>query len=144
MGFFLLNGKGAHGIVGREDKGLLVKHVQELLRHDRLLKDHLVNKLGEPLVAHDQVTLVASLLAPRVLDTPANRVAVAVEVHAGELHGVGHQTLAVEQALSLGHVEGDIEGQVVLEHLGVQSTGVPLQVLADICTKPHLCMKIKK
>jgi len=49
-----------------------------------LLDDDLEHVLVEPAVAHHEVALVAELLAPRVLDLPAARLALVVQIDAGD------------------------------------------------------------
>lgn len=116
----------------------LLKDVQELLRDNLLLEHNLVDKLAEPSIAHGQVSLIAADITPTVLDSPANRLAIFIQMHSSKDHGVGHQGLAIDQTLGLGHVEAHVEGQVVLEQLGVQNTGVTVKVLAHVSTEPDL------
>lgn len=137
-------GQGSHRVKGRKDMDLLLEHIQELLRHDRLLEDNLVHELREPCITHGEVSLVASNITPAVFNPPANRLAVLIQMNACKDHGVGHQGLAVDQALCFGHVEFDVESHIVLEYFGIQDICRALQVLAYIRTEPDLYQQQKR
>lgn len=136
--------KGTHGIIGRKDMNLLFQNIKVLLGSNRLLQHNLVHKLREPSIAHRQVSLVTANISPAVLHAPTDRFAMLVQVNTRKDHRVGHQGLAVDQSLSFGHIEADVEGQVILEYLGVQDTRVPLQVLAHIRAEPDLFHGLKE
>ena len=102
-----------------------------------LFDDCLVDELVEPAGIHHKVALLAALIAPAVLDLPAVRCAVFIEIDPGDHHGVIHGGLAVIQALLLGHGEIDSQCPVKIKYRITPDSHLALAHGAYIGAEPY-------
>jgi len=71
-----LQSEGAHGVPGRQHHRFLLEHVQHVLRDKLFVHDNFVHELVEPALGHQQIALLATVVAPRVFYAPFQRFAI--------------------------------------------------------------------
>ena len=101
-----------------------------------LIDDRLVDILVEPAGIHHIVTLLAALIAPAVLDLPAVRRAVFVEIDARDHHSVAHGGLADVEAVFFRHGEVNAERSVKVEDCVAPDAHLALTHESYIRTEP--------
>ena len=101
------------------------------------IDDDLIHVLVEPSVAHDVVAVYTGILAPTVFDSPAVRLTVIVDIDTLEDHGVGHEALAIIEALSFIHGELGVEERFEVKSVQIHNAAVANAALADIAAEPN-------
>lgn len=129
---FANSSQRSHGIPQRQHLRLLLQDIPDVLLHEPGIDDDLVTELVHPGVAHDEEALLARAVAPAVHDAPAHGLAVLADLHGRQDHGVGHLALAGHQALRLGLVEAEVEGEGVVVEGGVHDAGGAVAGFADV------------
>lgn len=98
---------------------------------------YLIHKLFKPFVGHDPVTLIASRVAPAVLNAPTHRVTIFVQMNSREHHSVGHQTLAIQDSLLLGQAKLDVESKLIVVKISIHGSDARVGELTNITAEPN-------
>ena len=125
------------GIPSGEEGGFLFEQAQGGGRHIFLVHHQAEGVFVKPSVGHDQVAAHPVGRAPRVLHLPLAGLAVFVQIHGAERHGVARSRSEGADAVGLRHGEGRVEEIAVVEVVERQDARLAIVELAHIAGVVH-------